>query len=377
MPHTKLQAAISLLAVVLLACFSPATQPGTRHLAASLLRLRGIKNLTASQYQKIQLEYLACIDARVSTGHTAEQMNRELGGAMPFLQPPKAVSQYSDSGVRYLNPIIFSEPRRPHGLFTVKVRMGTGHYCSEDETVVLYEKNSRKRVAWLNADLPLQGHGYLAASVDVGDESPGGRLVASGWELTNCTGAWTSKIARIDRIQNSTVNSILKSALNAYSSSRPEVVAAWVQANQVTFFYDHGSAIEQVFATPTINRYEVLGMEATRVPPIALTRAGFIEEWLEMPDAEAARWSTPEAARRHHLLANEQNVYDTVLLATCPASPTSTEIALESSPLKKLFVFQIAGGHASNLKMLAVSTHRTPGCRPLSSLEALNAELPW
>jgi hypothetical protein len=212
-------------------------------------------------------------------------------------------------------------------------------------------------------------------------DASGARIVASGWVYSNCTSVWNGKRIRIDRLKASSVENILARSLSARDREAGENVAPWVRGDVVTFWYDGGLPDAEMMSTPAIARYRVAENRAVREPPMALTRAGFIEEWLAMDDSEAARWSEPEALRVHRALAPafQHDSFKWEHIGRCAGSPPVWEIGVRLDKSKKLYVFRIRGSRATELRMLAVTDRWTQSCAtvPLESLGTLAKELPW
>jgi len=68
------------------------------------------------------------------------------------------------------------------------------------------------------------------------------------------------------------------------------VVAPWVKLDRVTFFYDRGVFPTEFLVAPAIARYRVQKGRAIREAPLALNLIAFINEWIDLPKAEAAQW---------------------------------------------------------------------------------------
>ena len=119
----------------------------------------------------------------------------------------------------------------------------------------------------------------------------------------------------------------------------------------------------------------------TRETPVALTRAGFLYEWLHLPDSDAARWAEPKAvSARSRAYAVREKPFDWVRLARCGASPEVWEIAVRPHEAKTLVVFRVSGSRATELRMLSISDRVTPSCVPEDpgvALTSVGAELPW
>lgn len=141
----------------------------------------------------------------------------------------------------------------------------------------------------------------------------------------------------------------------------------------VTFRYSSGISDIDVIVRTAIARYEVQG-QATRVAPIAPSYGGFIDEWLNLDDAEAARWSSPTAsALRHEVSARLTQEFFIFRGAwNCAAA---REIEVESNESKKLSVFRISGSTTEQMRMEAVFDRPSPGCREIDIKRDLTAVL--
>ncbi len=188
-------------------------------------------------------------------------------------------------------------------LFVIEAIIPTAGYCSEDSTAIIYQQQPVKRLGWINS-IRLDGHGYYLTGIAVGPDRSGSRVFATGWLMTNCS-AWNGKAIRIDRLTGGSVFNILRRDLNAYTTDAEEVVSPSISGDVVTFLYEAGSFIFDVFITPGIARYRLTDGRAQREAPIALTVAGFIGEWLDLSGAELKRWSTSNALSMHGMVAAE------------------------------------------------------------------------
>ncbi len=140
-----------------------------------------------------------------------------------------------------------------------------------------------------------------------------------------------------------------------------------VNSNTVTFDYTTAIRDPNVLTREGLARYSIQAGRAIRQPPIALSYGGFIDEWLNMDDTEAARWSTPEAGMRHRdLAARFQKEFLTWShVADCPGTPSAREIAVQSDESKQTTVFLIAGSNALEMRLLSVSDTLSPSCREI------------
>jgi hypothetical protein len=254
--------------------------------------------------------------------------------------------------------------------------------CSLDVTAVLYRRMPLTRLGYLTATAGAMDAHYLSGLDVGGPDANGERLVASGWVASNCTSTWNGKQIRVDRVNGRSVESILARDLAAQDREPAEAVSAWVQRDVVTFWYQGGLFDPGLISTPAIARYRIVGGRAVRETPIALTRAGFIHEWLSLPDAGAVRWGEPEAAalRKAVAAALENHVFRFAQIGRCGGTPPVWEVAVRSGESPKLYVFRIGGSRAAGLRMLAITGNLTRSCIPentASSLESVGTELPW
>ena len=101
-----------------------------------------------------------------------------------------------------------------------------------------------------------------------------------------------------------------------------------------------------------------------------------------MTDANPERWGGPKALAKRGAVAAEveKHLFESVRVARCGGSPPVWEIAVRVHDLDKLYVFRIAGGRASELRMLDIANNLTPSCAQediSSDPSSLDAQLPW
>lgn len=380
--------AIGLLPVIL-SCSVASPPSDTGHLAAHLNAVRDRKWLPDDEYRNIQKEYLAWIDSRVKAGISAQSMNRELRSVGLFPRRPKgqepedSLDEMHSSHTGYLDPIVPKPVRSGNDFFVVTAGIYKGSGCSLDVTAIVYQSRPLKRLAYLNADPAESEYAFYLSGLDVGGkDSTGVRVVASGWVASNCTSTWNGKRIRIDRLTGSVVEPILTRDLNAQDSDEGESVAARVERDFVTFRYKGAVGDGDLLSGPAVARYRIVGSQAVLASPVALTRAGFIHEWLLMPEAEAAKWSEPEAVAMRSSVAApiEAHGFEWARIGRCGGSPPVWEIGLRPQESKVLHVFRISGSRATELRMLAVSDTATLSCvaEDISKgLMSVAAELPW
>ena len=149
--------------------------------------------------------------------------------------------------------------------------------------------------------------------------------------------------------------------------------------NEVYFWYEGGIPFPEILATSSLAKYRVEGGRAIRVAPLALTIAGFIDEWLNVPTPEIAEWSLPAAATAHAAMAArlKKDGFDLDSLAACPDQ--TLEVVVTAHEKKEHLVFKIVGTRAKDLRMASISRAPNPACKAIPEPQAhqwVFAELP-
>lgn len=128
-------------------------------------------------------------------------------------------------------------------------------------------------------------------------------------------------------------------------------------------------------STQAIVKYELVGNHPTRISPLALTRAGFIQKWLGLPTSDAARWSSTAAIQKHAQISirYSDKLYTWKSAAQCPDAPGVWEIAIQLDHSKTEDVFRMRADHAQELRMITVSSKRSPACQPNRIDQALTS----
>lgn len=348
----------------------------TVRLTNHLKRLRGKRQLSVGDYEAFQGEYLAWIDARIGDGGNPESMNRELKRAGLFSPNQDFLERQMKYSVGYLEPIQTEQVRGTDAVRVIKAATYRSANCSLDVTALIYELRSSRLLAPLNAS---PDAGYYLAGIDV-EEIPGGQLVASGWVASNCTSNWNGKRIRIDRVSGGSTQNVLTRDLNARDRYVGDNVSAWLRDGVATFFYEGAVRDTDMLDNSSVARYRVFDGKAVQEAPIALTRAGFLAEWLSMPDSEAARWADADAVKMRKMADLATGSVEWVRVANCGGIPAVWEIATRAPDSKKLWVFSISGSHATELHMVRIAHQTTPSCAPANirqDLQSIGAELPW
>jgi hypothetical protein len=327
--------------------------------------------MPASEYKPIQREYLSWITVRLKAGVSLDAMNAELKAANLFLESPSNPNDADailNSHAGYLAEIETQPTEASHHVIAIRFGTYTGSGCNEDETVALYRREPLHLLTTINAESSYT-HGYILRDVALGKENAEGRLIALPGSLP--TARATGTAISFESTALAQARSKLSLTRMSRRSSTTNCGSALREA--VTFRYSSGISDIDVIVRTAIARYEVQG-QATRVAPIAPSYGGFIDEWLNLDDAEAARWSSPTAsALRHEVSARLTQEFFIFRGAwNCAAA---REIEVESNESKKLSVFRISGSTTEQMRMEAVFDRPSPGCREIDIKRDLTAVL--
>lgn len=369
------------MAILIGSCAVASPADDMTHLAAQVKGLRGRKWLSSAEYKVLKSEYLSWIDARVKAGDSTESINRtlDLAGLLP--RWADTVDEMFKSHAGYLEVSTISV-RGADDILVIAAGTYVGVGCSLDVTAVLYDRRSRTRLADINAESGESQYAFYLSGLDVAaKDASGRRVVASGWTISNCTSTWNGKRIRIDRVGEPSIEGILARDLDAQDRDG-ENVDAWVQGDVVTFWYQGAIGDPDLLSVPAIARYRVLGNRAIREAPLALTRAGFIREWLTVSDAEAVRWGDTRALEARNSIAAqiEKHGFQLGRIARCGGTPPVWEIGVSLSDVDRVYVFRISGARATELRMIGVPDEETSGCTRddiRNNLANVATELPW
>lgn len=350
-------------------CPAGALKSDTAHLADNLNRLQKLEAhlLSPAEDELIRDEYMAWIDSRMGSVNTLTQMNDELGAAGLLSRGPETVDEmFSKTYTGFLEKVE-PVPIRPAGdLLAVRFGVYTGGNCNLDETVLLYERRSLRRIARINAEQSFT-YGYRFRALAAGKEDPRqSRVIASAWVLSNCTSNWNGNLFRIDVAHGRSLDNVLDRGVEAFGGKSVEIR---IENGTVTFDYTTRIGDTDGSLRGGVARYRIQDGHAVREAPIAASVRGFISEWLDLDDSEAARWSTPEAAARHHKLAARFNkdLFTWEHTADCAGSPPMEEIAIQWGEPKQGTVFLVGGRSVAEMRMLSVSDGPSPSCREIDS----------
>jgi hypothetical protein len=372
---------LPMFALILCApCFGGA-QPDTSRLARHLERFRHYRvyEFSAGEYGPIQDEYIAWVDSRLKTGVSTAQMNEELRRANLLSAGPETVDDMFDrTYAGYLGAVEPVLLRKAGDLLALKIGIHTGGHCNFDETILLYSSKPFRRVGQINAELSYT-HGYRLREAAVGAEGQArDSIIGSAWVASNCSSNWNGNIFRIDVSRRQSLQNVLDWDVSAFGGAD---VGISIEDNTLIFKYVTMLGDPDVLTRNAIARFYVQGGHAVRQAPIAPSFGGFIDEWLTMDDAEAARWGTAETSVRHHDLAARRNteLFTWQGVADCPGPPTMREVVLQWSESKQTTVFLISGANAAEMRMLSVLDTPSSSCHEIDisgDLSSILAEPP-
>lgn len=351
----------------------PQPAPDTARLAALLQSVRGALTLSPTQFRKIQSAYIAWLDARMAAARPIDDMNRELQSAGLLLPEPWDFFKQPPTG--YLEPLTARPAHSTPDITLLDAGIFRAQGCSLDSTAVVYTRNPNRRLAVLNVNSNYPAH---LSGFDAAPAAPNGaRLLASGWTVSNCTSTWNGKFIRIHHASPAALHLILARSLSAQSGFEEEDVAPRIQANHVTFRYQGATGDGDFLSLPTLARYRVIDNTATRIAPLALTRAGFLHEWLQLSTNGAARWAEPQTLALHHTEAKTIQPAQWTHAARCPGPTEIWEIGLRPYESKDTYLFRLKGARAADLRLLSLHKNIQPACpAPALDITPLGAPLP-
>ncbi|MBL8212566.1 MAG: hypothetical protein JNK87_17760, partial [Bryobacterales bacterium] len=297
-------------------------------------------------YAQLRQEYFAWIDTRVQDRRSTSQMNSESRGAALFV----VVNSEDDRRPGVIEPLRARQVAQAPELLAVEVTIHRAMACNWDVSVLLYDRNTRRRVATLRAVADVRTEPYSVLALDAKRQASGELVVGSLWAVSNCTSTWNGQRLRMDRIGSGGSRLLLERDLEAQLQENEKVV---VKEGQVRFLYNGAVGDGDILSTEIVANYRVTGDTVTREPPIAMTRAGFLAEWLR---------KNPEA------LPGFEKGIEWGVVSECGGSPASWEIEVRSRETAARQFFRIAGERASQLRMAAVNDSKDTACRESETL---------
>jgi hypothetical protein len=369
-----------LVFLIAIAVQAQSVKPDTQALAAKLGSIRVYKALPADEFEELQSQLIAWTDKRVRDGMKAAEINMELRHAAVF-KPEQPVRDDDDvmvSFMGFLDPLAMYPISGSKDLMAVKIRIGL--MCGFDDTVLVYERAPFRRIGKLDHhDTRFQQGQALSSLVAQGD------LMASATHSVWCTSTFIGVGLRIDEIGKSSLKTILSRYAGArFWEAEDKLVRISIENSIVTFKYTASMGDDAFMARSAIARYLVANGTANHLAPIAVSRIGFIDEWLKLKDDEVAKWSTPAAAGLHSL-ANESfkgTAMHIGSVAKCPGPLRTWQVEIspwsDKAGTTKKWFFLMSEAGASRMRMLKILGEAQPGCAVVNiePLRILAEDLP-
>ncbi len=330
-------------------------------------------DLGAAEVKSIRAEYLAWLDARVTGGMSIEQMNVELNsGKLLTATNSASVNDFGKSYTGFVGTIHSSavnddgeDDKTPDDLLLFLLPIYTGRGCNQDQTLVLYNRETRQRLGWINGQTAYQ-HGLILGAVAAQPRArDGARLVATDWIYSNCTSNWNGQVFRIDSLANGRASQVLDRSPAGGAMAGSTKIQIDKDAVQFTY-YSNANVIDPDGSLPLpVVRYRVQGTRALRLTPLAETLGGFIDEWLGLEDGEAIRFGSAATATQHRALRTRRNEewYSFTDAAECPGTPPTHQVRALWDKSKRTTYFHVIGDTAATLRMESVTDSPIPGCR--------------
>lgn len=335
----------------------------TEDLVSILKPFRGTLQLNLAQRHEIHTHFVDWVEQQLKQGASLEQMNQRLREADLIREQMRPESPDRSGRVGFLGSIEKAVVGSPEALLAFRLPIHTGPGCSLDEAVAIYQQNPIARIATIHADNNPKGHPMYLAGLALSAPTNGGeRVIASGWFSDSCNGSWANVLRKVDRT-SSTRSKVL---FGQWFVGRRFNFEADVNGSMIRFLFEPAIKNTDLMSTQGIAKYELVGTRLTRISPLALTRAGFIQEWLGLSTSEAARWSSPAAIQKHAQLSTRyrDKYYTWKSASQCPDDTGVWEIAIQLDHSKTEDVFRMRADHAQDLRMISVSSTRSPSCQP-------------
>ena len=191
-----------------------------------------------------------------------------------------------------------TEPLQPVHLLLVE--FGFGIDCGDDSLLMIYENHSgqwRRTLRWQSDDYSevKDAFGDFFQYVVIPRSSRDGWLLAAAHGSPWCTSRWSG--FGLDLVQPATSNApqkTLQHVEHGYVRGDTAPILKLVPGG-FQLRVETGMLDMDVMTRIGIYRYRVSGDKPERVQPIAINGRDFVDEWLQSPWGDAARWSSPEA----------------------------------------------------------------------------------
>lgn len=234
----------------------------------------------------------------------------------------------------------FDVTRQPEFPDIVLIRSGFAIPCGDDNVLLAYQRREGK---W-NRILRWQSEDYKTISGAFGDNvtyhlipssqqaAPPRLVVAQGTPW--CTSRWS--VFQLNLIELATQSAEQRSLFHTRESyirfTDDDTSALRVKTTPLGFEVRAvvGMLDSDVLMRQGIFRYRINGERVERVQPAAMNGRDFVDEWLQVDDETASRWSQPPAAgalaEQHQLLKNRYGNYGAVRL--CKGKPERYQVEM-------------------------------------------------
>lgn len=237
----------------------------------------------------------------------------------------------------------FEVTHQPEFPDIVLIRSGFAIPCGDDNVLLAYQR----RVGKWHRILRWQSGDYKEISGAFGDNvtyhlipssQPGAMprmVVAQGTPW--CTSRWS--VFQINLIELATQGTEQRTLFHAKENyiriMDDDTPALRIKTTSQGFEVraEVGSLDSDVMTRKGIFRYRIDGERPERVQPAAMNGRDFVDEWLQVDDETANRWSTPdpsgELAEQHRLLKNRYGAYGAV--RRCKGQPERYQVEMTFS----------------------------------------------
>lgn len=185
----------------------------------------------------------------------------------------------------------------------LRTAIGLHAGCVFDESAYLYVAggNGRWQRFWQgefgdSQSVPLTIHDLqVAVPARTERDSQQDRLVLLLGDRHGCTSAWHPIVYRLWRTNPAGTKLLLNESEAAYLGATDPPIRAALSSGELLVEFSVASVDPAVHHRPEIRRYRLCGDRPERIDPIALSPAGFVEQWLALPWTEASRWTNPRS----------------------------------------------------------------------------------
>lgn len=341
-------------------------QSDTRELAAALSAARPILlDIRSGDRGKavmvdLKARTAAWTEARIARGLSAAEMNRELRAAGVIRkETPGEFERDIELSYRafqgFISEVSVTPIDRAPDLLDVRTAIGVG--CGYIETASVFDAKTRRLIVRFDpedsAGPPIKYSKIAAGTV----RRP--RLIAAASSSYYCTS--TISGAHLEAFDETG-----KRLLRTFRSIRNYDPVEVVVAEEVAVFRYAWNISDDAFLwIHGISKFELRGGELVRVPPLATSRLGLIEEWIGGTTAEVESWTSPAALKRHGEFGGSV-FYSIKQTQKCPGVPERWQARLDmEKPKRAVRYFVVEGSNAYVARMAEVRDTPLPGCAAL------------